>query len=162
MDKLLFSLALASVALSGSASTAKDARRDTLEPSELETYIAKREAAIPGLRPRVEKTIVWADPHRRRRTPYALVYIHGFSASRQETAPLADTVAAELGANLFYTRLAGHGVDDVDAFASVTADDWKNDAREALAIGALLGEKVILVGNSTGATLALLAALERP
>ncbi|MDD4273595.1 MAG: hypothetical protein PHG14_07705 [Desulfobacter postgatei] len=37
------------------------------------------------------------------------VYIHGFSATRKETAPLSDLVAKTLNANLFYTRLSGHG-----------------------------------------------------
>lgn len=37
----------------------------------------------------------------------------------------------------------------------VTGNDWLNDAAEALAIGQSIGERVILVGTSTGGTLAL-------
>jgi esterase/lipase len=51
---------------------------------------------------------VWANPDKTK-TPCAIVYLHGFSATRQETAPLSDLVAAQLGAYLYYTRLAGHG-----------------------------------------------------
>ncbi len=72
-------------------------------------YLAGEEADVPNLRPEAEKEIVWAYPASRAKTPLAVVYIHGFSASKGETRPLADLVAKELGANLFYTRLAGHG-----------------------------------------------------
>ena len=36
--------------------------------------------------------------------------------------------------------------------------DWINDTAEALAIGAQIGERVIVIGSATGATLATLAA----
>jgi alpha-beta hydrolase superfamily lysophospholipase len=58
-----------------------------------------------------------------------------------------------LGANLFYTRLAGHGRSNA-ALAEVSAGDWLEDAEEALAIGKRLGRKVIVIGTSTGGTLA--------
>ncbi|HEY0929424.1 MAG TPA: alpha/beta fold hydrolase [Gemmatimonas sp.] len=87
------------------------------------------------------------------RTPWSVVYLHGFSATRQETAPLAEDVAAALGANLFETRLRGHGLPG-DSLRDVTAHDWLMDAEEALAIGRLLGDTVLLIGTSTGGTLA--------
>ena len=89
-----------------------------------------------------------------RKTPYSVVYLHGFSATRQETAPLAECVADSLGANLFETRLAGHGRER-EPLADVRAEDWLHDAAEALAIAARLGERVIVIGTSTGATLAV-------
>ncbi|MGD8644314.1 MAG: alpha/beta fold hydrolase, partial [Chromatiales bacterium] len=58
-----------------------------------------------------------------------------------------------LGANLFYTRLTGHGRDGA-ALAEASVNDWLNDAIEALAIGRRLGERVVVIGNSTGGTLA--------
>lgn len=126
-------------------------------PSDLEAYLQASEAKVPHLMPGAEKTIVWAHPDKRK-TPLALVYLHGFSASRQETAPLCDQVATRLGANLFYTRLTGHGLDGA-ALAQASVDDWLGDAEEALQIGRQLGERVVIVGCSTGATLgACLAA----
>ncbi len=121
-------------------------------PEDLDGYLARSEARFADLRPGVEKTIVWADSSKAK-TPVALVYLHGFSATRQETRPLCDTLAARLGANLFYTRLRGHGRSD-DAMAEASANDWLNDSYEALEIGRRLGEQVILLGTSTGATLA--------
>ncbi len=78
----------------------------------------------------------------------------GFSATRQEIAPTAELVADALGANLFETRLAGHGR-TTNAMQGVVAEDWLADAAEALAIGAKIGDRTILVGTSTGATLAM-------
>lgn len=118
----------------------------------LEDGIAAAEAAVDGLRPGTEKTIVWADSARPARTPVALVYVHGFTASRGETAPLADTVAARLGANLFYTRLTGHGR-DADAMGEATLPNWLRDVHEAYRIGERLGERVVLMGTSMGGAL---------
>lgn len=121
-------------------------------PADLDAYLAREEARFPDIVPGAEKTIVWAHADHRR-TPLAVVYLHGFSATRQETAPLSDDLARRLGANLFYTRLSGHGRSEA-AMAEATAGDWLRDAREALAIGRRLGERVLLVGTSTGGTLA--------
>ncbi|MEL6547911.1 MAG: alpha/beta hydrolase, partial [Myxococcota bacterium] len=43
----------------------------------------------------------------KQRTKTVLVYLHGFSASRQEIAPFVETLSQRLGANAFETRLAG-------------------------------------------------------
>ncbi|WP_062010986.1 carboxylesterase [Aureimonas sp. AU4] len=125
--------------------------------SDVEAYLARTEADIPNLRPGAQKEIVWAYPASKAKTPIALVYVHGFSASRDETRPLSDEVAKRLGANLFYTRLAGHGRDSA-AMAEPEVGDWIDDFAEAMAIGRRLGERVIVIATSTGATLATLAA----
>lgn len=127
-------------------------------PDDLDLYLAQKEQHVPNLVPGTEKTIVWANPAARRQTEVALVYMHGFSATRKEVAPLCDELARALGANLFYTRLTGHGQDG-NAMAHISVDALLRDAVEALEIGRRLGRKVILVGNSTGATLAVWLAL---
>ena len=118
----------------------------------LEDDLAVAEAMYDDIIPGAEKTIVWADSSRQK-TEYAIVYLHGFSATRQETAPLSDDLASRWGANLFYTRLSGHGRSG-EAMAEPTVNDWLNDAHEALEIGKRIGEKVIVIGTSTGGTLA--------
>lgn len=120
-------------------------------------YLAGEEADVPNLRPEAEKEIVWAYPASRAKTPLAVVYIHGFSASKGETRPLADVVARELGANLFFTRLSGHGRNSA-AMAEPTVGDWIDDFAEAMAIGRAIGERVVVIGTSTGATLATVGA----
>lgn len=124
---------------------------------DLQAYIAAGEARHGDLREGLAKRIAWAYPRSRARTPLALVYIHGFSASPRELSPLPETVAGALGANLFLTRLTGHGRSGA-AMAEASVEDWMNDVAEALAIGRRLGERVVLMGTSTGAALATLAA----
>ena len=119
----------------------------------LDEYLKKSESQFPDIRPGTEKTIIWANPTQQNKTPLSIIYLHGFVASRQDIAPVCQRVAHKLGANLFYTRLTGHGRTS-QAMADATLNDWLNDAVEALAIGRQLGEKVIVVGTSTGGTLA--------
>ena len=106
---------------------------------------------IAGLIPDTESRIVWANGEAR--TAWAVVTLHGFSATRQETAPLAETVASLLNANLYEARLAGHGLAE-QPLMGVRAEDWLQDAADALAAGAAIGDKIIVIGTSTGATLA--------
>jgi alpha-beta hydrolase superfamily lysophospholipase len=122
-------------------------------PEDLDAYLAGREGVVPGITPGTEKRIVWAGAPGVR-TPLAIVYLHGFSATSEEIRPVPDRAAAALGANLYFARLAGHGRDG-EALATATVEDWLTDLAEALAIGARIGDRVIIVGTSTGATLAL-------
>lgn len=123
----------------------------------IDAWLTAQEAAQPGLRPGAAKGVVWAG-EAGRRTPWAVVYLHGFTATRVETYPLAERVAQALGANLFHTRLAGHGL-PAEALAGVRPQDWLADAVEAVRIGHVIGERVLLIGTSTGATLAAWLAL---
>ena len=116
---------------------------------DLDAYLAEEEADISGIRKGLEKEIVWAFPASKAKTPLSIVYIHGFSASKGEVRPLPDIIAKSLGANLFYTRLAGHGRDGA-AMADATVNAWLNNYAEAIAIGEALGERVIVMGTSTG------------
>ena len=124
-------------------------------PDDLDAWLQQTEEQAAdryGLVPGTEKRITWFDEQEQ--TPYSVLYLHGFSATRQETAPLAEIVATRLGANLYETRLTGHGRER-EALTGVRAEDWLQDAVEALAIAARLGERVIVIGTSTGATLAV-------
>ncbi|WP_244498529.1 alpha/beta hydrolase [Aureimonas ureilytica] len=121
------------------------------------SYLARTEADVPNLRSNAEKEIVWAYPLSKAKTPIALVYVHGFSAAKGELRPLVDDVAKKIGANLFYTRLSGHGRNGA-AMGEATVGDWVDDMAEAMAIGRRIGERVVVIGSSTGATLATLAA----
>ena len=118
----------------------------------LDDWLKNNEAAYTDLRPGTAKGIVWQGADRQRR-PWAVVYLHGYSASRLETAPLAEVVGQALGAHVFYTRLTGHGRSG-PAMAEARPQDWMADTEEAVRIGQLLGERVLLISCSTGATLA--------
>jgi esterase/lipase len=126
-----------------------------LDIATLEADIAAAEAQLPNLRDGCEKRIIWADKSATK-TPMALLYIHGFSATAEEIRPLPDIVADELGANIHYTRLTGHGQDG-PAMGTATLDAWQRDVAEAIEIAQTLGDEIILMGCSTGCTLAALA-----
>ncbi|MDO9416950.1 alpha/beta hydrolase [Pararhizobium sp.] len=123
-------------------------------------WLAASEARFSDIRPGLQKEIIWADPVAKARTPVSIVYIHGFSASKGEVRPLPDILAKNLKANLFYTRLAGHGRSN-DAMGEASLNDWVNDTAEAIAIGERLGDRVVVIATSTGATLTAFA-LTRP
>ena len=126
--------------------------------TQIDQWLADAEARVPGLRPGCEKHVVWAG-EAGVKTKVSLLYIHGFSATGQELRPLPDLVAQGLGANLHFTRLTGHGQDGA-AMGRATLAEWQRDMAEALDIAATIGDQVILMGCSTGCTLATLALAE--
>lgn len=122
-------------------------------------YLANSESSVPNIREGLEKEIIWAYPASRAKTPVSIVYIHGFSASKGEIRPMSDKVAEALGANIYYSRLTGHGRDGT-AMAMASVNDWINDLAEAMSIGRAIGENVIVMGTSTGAGLVTLGATQ--
>lgn len=130
------------------------------EATALEQYISQVEAKHKVKKDN-EAQIVWADSTKKK-TPYAIVYLHGFSASWMEGAPAHQNIAKQFGCNLYLARLAEHGIDTTDALINMTADNLWETAKQAYAIGRQLGDTVILMGTSTGGTLALQLAAAYP
>jgi pimeloyl-ACP methyl ester carboxylesterase len=126
----------------------------------LVTYVNQQESKH-HIKPGNEAEIIWADSTPQQ-TEYAVVYLHGFSASKEEGNPVHLNFAKAIHANLYLSRLADHGIDTVAPMQYFTADRLWESAKEALAIGKKLGKKVILVGTSTGGTLALQLAAAYP
>lgn len=126
-------------------------------PEDLDSYLATTEGMMGAVTPGAEKRIIWA-AQKGATTDIALVYLHGFSATSEEIRPVPDNVAKALGANLFYTRFAGHGLPG-DRLSGPSVQDWMDDVAEALAIGHRLGKKVVVIATSTGGTLAAEAAV---
>lgn len=123
-----------------------------------DAYLARREAVFDDIESGARKRIIWAG-QAGAKTPLSIIYLHGFSASAEETRPVADQVAQGLGANLYFARLAGHGRRPA-AMALPLANDWMVDMAEAMAIGRALGDEVIVISTSTGGTIAALGALD--
>lgn len=114
------------------------------------------------VKPGNEARIVWYDSTQKDITEYALVYLHGFSASHEEGNPVHTAVAKRFGCNLYLSRLSMHGLDTSEQLLGLTADSYWESARQALAVGKKLGRKVILMGTSTGGTQALQLAAAYP
>ena len=121
---------------------------------QLDKEIKEREAQIKTLKPNNEASILWFNKTPTK-TKYSIVYLHGWSASKEEGNPVHANIAKRYGCNLYLSRLAGHGLEEEEPMLNLTATQVINSAKEAIAIGKQLGEKVIIMGTSTGATLAL-------
>lgn len=127
----------------------------------LEGHVKGRESK-QRVKPENEARIIWADDSLKARSPFAVVYLHGFTASQEEGDPIHLNFSDVFGCNLYLSRLAEHGLVTDEPLLELTADKYWESAKEALAIGARLGQKVILMGTSTGGTNALQLAAAFP
>lgn len=131
------------------------------DPAALTAYIKTNEAQHK-LKPDNEARIVWANDSLKTKTPWSIVYLHGFSSSQAEGDPVHKNIAAMFGCNLYLSRLAEHGIDTTEPMMNLTADKNWESAKQALAIAKQIGEKVIVMGTSTGGTNALQLAAAYP
>ncbi len=125
----------------------------TVEQAEDAVRRAEREAG--PLKPDNHARIIWNPEYRDRKAPCSIVYIHGFSASYGEGAPVHARLARDLGCHLYVSRLHGHGLRTDEPLVNFQPDSLLASAGRALAIGNVLGDKVILIGNSMGGTISL-------
>ncbi len=126
---------------------------------DVDAYLATREQQFDDIIVGVQKQVIWADESGVR-TPLSIVYLHGFTATSKEIRPVPDRIAAALGANLYLARLSGHGR-SADALAEATIDHWMRDVSEALKVGFAIGQRVIVIGTSTGGTLTAALAQDK-
>lgn len=127
----------------------------------VEKQISEREKSLP-LKPDNEARFIWADDSVRAQTEYALLYLHGYSATWYEGFPVNSDFAEYFGCNAFFARLASHGIVTNDPLIDMTPDRLWESAKEALVIAGRIGKKVIIMSTSTGGTLALKLAAEYP
>jgi len=126
----------------------------------LDAYITSMEAPYK-IKNNNQAKIIWADSSKTQ-TDYAIVYLHGFSASQMEGDPVHQNIAKQFHCNLYLARLAEHGIDTTEDLMNLTAEKYWESAKLAYSIGKQIGKKVILMGTSTGGTLALQLAANYP
>ena len=126
-------------------------------------YVVSMESK-PGLRIKAgcEAKIVWANDSTRQATEYVLLYLHGFSATWREGYPVNEEFAKRFGCNAFFARLAAHGEISENPLLDMTPEILYESAKEALVIAHQLGQKVVIMGCSTGCTLGLKLAADFP
>ncbi|MBC7919718.1 MAG: alpha/beta hydrolase [Ferruginibacter sp.] len=124
-------------------------------PAQLERDVNTSERLKKDVRSNNQARIVWADSARKTKTPYSILYLHGFSASQEEGAPVHTNLARRFGCNLYLARLEDHGTKRNDVFMKLNADNYLASAKRALAIANQLGDSVIVVGTSAGGMLGL-------
>lgn len=130
------------------------------ELEDLDNYVLTLESAY-NIKPGNEAEIVWATAEHQQ-TEYAIVYLHGFSASKTEGNPIHLNFAHKLKANLYLARLSDHGIETISPMQHFTSDRLWESCKLAYAIGKKLGKKVIIIGTSTGGTAALKLAATYP
>ena len=122
-----------------------------IDIEDIDNLLESQEKMVRALRPGTEKKVLWANGNGVK-TKTSIVFIHGFSASRVEIDPVVDLIAAELNANVYFTRLRGHGQDG-KALGEATYEQLLDDTIEAIEIGKSIGDDVVLMGCSTGCSL---------
>ena len=125
--------------------------------TKLQNSISEKERLNTKIKANNEAQILWYDSIPRK-TEYSILYLHGWSASHEEGAPLHRELGQRYGANVYLPRLEGHGIQEEQAMLQLTATDYFESAKEALAVAKQIGDKVIVMGTSTGGTLALYLA----
>ncbi|WP_158869394.1 alpha/beta hydrolase [Maribellus comscasis] len=129
--------------------------------STVDNYVRKNDEGLT-LKTDNESRIFWANDSARERTEYAVLYLHGFSASWYEGYPTHVNFAKHFGFNLYISRLASHGIDTEDPLIDMTPDRIWESAKNALMVARSIGKKVIIMSTSTGGTLALKLAADFP
>jgi alpha-beta hydrolase superfamily lysophospholipase len=124
--------------------------------ADLDDWVRANQAKVSGIRPGDQSQLTWAGPAGTP-TPLALVYLHGYSASPVEIEPVMSQLAAQLGANLYRPRLSGHGLEP-GGLEKATAAEWIAESHQAITLGSMIGHRVVVVGASTGGTLAAISA----
>ncbi len=123
----------------------------SLGPTELETWLIEHEAGHDGLIDGTDARIDWAaEPGV---TDLCFLYVHGFSATRQEIAPVTERIADHFNANVVYARLAGHGLSENSMEA--TAEQWLQSMVNSWDIASRIGKKVVVIATSSGAPLSI-------
>jgi esterase/lipase len=131
--------------------------------TDLEKKIYESEIKVKGIKPDNQARILWADSSKKEKTKIAFLYLHGFSASQAEGDPVHKDLAKKYNANLYLSRLAKHGIENGDStMIDLTAGNYEASAEKALEIVKKLGDEVIVIGTSTGGTLALYLASMHP
>ncbi len=116
--------------------------------------ISKKKNALPK---NEEKLIRYSNG----KTPIAILYIHGYNASRAEGEYVIDKIADQFKANTYYLRLPGHGT-NIDDQLAATMKDHLDTATDTLFMMEKLGEKVIVVGCSMGGGISTYLAATYP
>lgn len=125
-------------------------------------YVARRQAQSreQGVRPGNDERVAWATAPDQR-APLVILYVHGFGASRAEGEATVEPLAQALHATTYYTRLPGHG-GDLEHHAAARPEQYFAVVEEDFHRLRPLGEKLVVIGSSTGGLLAAWLAARHP
>ena len=139
----------------------KDLPKIKLSINEVKSWIHQKELKFINIKEGNESRIIFYDSVPKK-TNLSIVYLHGFSGSSQDGSPVHINTAKKLKSNIYLPRLYAHGLNSDEPLLEYTGEKYLDSAREALAIGKIIGEKVILMCTSTGCSAALALAANHP
>jgi len=139
----------------------KDLPKIELNINEVKSWIDYKESKFNNIKEGNESRIIFYDSVPKK-TDISIVYLHGFSGSSQDGFPVHINIAKKLNSNIYLPRLFAHGLNSNEPLIEYTGEKYLDSAREALALGKIIGEKVILMCTSTGCTAALTLAANHP
>jgi pimeloyl-ACP methyl ester carboxylesterase len=129
-----------------------------LDVGGVERFLKERDDREAPLQQGVRSDVRWASTPGTV-TETAVLFLHGWATSPEEIDPVDTEIARHLGANLLRLRLTGHGLAPPDRGGDALRDTATRsvllrDAAIAFALGRLVGRRVVIIGCSTGGTLA--------
>jgi len=139
----------------------KDLPKIKLRINEVKSWIDQKESKFKNIKEGNKSRIMFYDSVPKK-TDISIIYLHGFSGSSQDGSPVHINVAKKLNSNIYLPRLYAHGLNSNEPLLEYTGEKYLDSAREALAIGKIIGEKVILMCTSTGCSAALTLAANHP
>jgi esterase/lipase len=131
--------------------TPRSSQVPNVDINQMPSWLDAQEGRVARLIEGNAAHIEWADESNPEQTELCFLYLHGFSATWKETAPLTTRLAEVRGANVVQGRLAGHGEGSEGMLAP--AEHWLQSVTDHFDVASRLGKKVVVVATSTGCTL---------
>lgn len=124
----------------------------------LDSYLKNSEISLGDVPEEAEKKIIWSNKEKNK-TEIAIAFLPGFSTTNFQQKEFFDKLSKELDANIFLSRLSGHGR-EYPGSKQMSAENYLKDTSEAIEIAKRIGKKVILIGYSLGGALTTAASFD--
>ena len=124
----------------------------------LDSYLKNSEISLGDVPEEAEKKILWSNEEKNK-TEIAIAFLPGFSTTNFQQKEFFDKLSKELDANIFLSRLSGHGR-EYPGSKQMSAENYLRDTSEAIEIAKRIGKKVILIGYSLGGALTTAASFD--
>ena len=125
----------------------------------LDSYLKNSEISLGDVPEEAEKKILWSNEEKNK-TEIAIAFLPGFSTTNFQQKEFFDKLSKELNANIFLSRLSGHGR-EYPGSKQMSAENYLKDTSEAIEIAKRIGNKVILIGYSLGGALTTAASFDK-
>lgn len=117
----------------------------------IEEFVSYYENIELHLPPKNKKEIKWNNINQK--TEYVLYFLHGFNTNKGEGFEFVNQLGTLLKANILFARLPGNGLYNKEtSYNNLSFYHSLRTIYDDLILLSILGEKIILIGSSTGCT----------